>query len=130
MKFLGIDYGTKKVGIAISNEAETIAFPLRVILNNKNLVDTIKKICDKEKTHKIIIGKSINYKREPNKIFVEILAFQKKIKTEINIPTILYDETLTTQAAKQIQGKNNKLDASAAALILQGYLDKKQYEIL
>lgn len=128
MKLLGVDYGTKKIGIAVSDEFGTLAFPYDILENNKKFFSCFTDICKKENIQGVVIGKSIDYKRNPNKVFEEARHLQEKIERELNLPVYLHDETLTTQEAKRMQDKHSKLDASAAALILQGYLDKKRHE--
>ena len=126
MKFLGIDYGTKRIGIAISSGNNTIAFPKSVLSNTKNLIDEIKTIYKKEDIAGIVIGGSFNFKGESNPLMKDIEIFIEKIKKEIDTPIYLEPEFLTSHQAQQIQGKNKMLDASAAAIILQSFLDKKR----
>ena len=56
MRLLGIDYGSKKIGLALSDESGQFAFSYDVIANNVKTLDSLAKICDKEKVEKIIIG--------------------------------------------------------------------------
>lgn len=126
MKFLGIDYGTKRVGIAISSGNNTIAFPKSVLPNTKNLIGEIKTIYENEDIAGIVVGESHNFKGEPNPLMKDIEIFIEKIKKEIDTPIYLEPEFLTSHQAQQIQGKNKMLDASAAAIILQSFLDKKR----
>lgn len=128
MKFLGIDFGTKRIGIAISDELGTLAFPYDTFENNEKFFSRLEVLCKKEGVQQVIIGKSVDYKRNPNKIFSKALILQEDIKKKLQLPVHMHDETLSTQEAKRTQDKKSKIDASAAALILQGYLDKKRYE--
>src|SRR3989339_665980 len=124
-KYLGIDFGSKRVGIATSDDFGTMAFPYSVISNDKNLLEEIEKIIKIENITDIVIGESKNFAGEPNKIMVEIEKFKNILvrKTELN--DFLEPEFMTSSQAEQIQGKNDMHDASAATIILQSFLDKK-----
>ena len=125
MRLLGIDYGTKRVGLAVSDEGGQIAFPRSVVNNTKDLVGDIKKICLEENISDIVIGESRNLDWTPNPLMKDIESFMEELKKEINTPLHLEPEFLTSHQAQKIQGKNEMLDASAAAIILQRFLDRK-----
>lgn len=124
MKFLGIDYGAKRVGIATSDEERTLAFPRSVLPNNKKLISTIKEICDTERIEAIVVGESLDYKMKPNVIMEKITPFVHELKKTTGLPVYLEQEFMTSFAAERFQGKGELTDASAAALILQSYLDR------
>ena len=125
MRFLGIDYGTKRVGLAISSEDGNFAFPKIVLRNTKNLIGDIKKTCEEESITGIVIGESRDLDGKPNPLMEDIKVFMEKLKKEIRIPMYLEPEFFTSHQAQKIQGKNDMLDASAAAIILQSFLDKE-----
>jgi putative Holliday junction resolvase len=124
MRYLGIDFGSKRVGIAVSDEDGKMAFPHSVILNNENLFAEVEGIIKNEKVGEIIIGESKNFAGEPNKIMVEIERFKKMLEGKTKLPVLFEPEFMTSSQAEQIQGKNDMHDASAAAIILQSYLDR------
>lgn len=124
MRYLGIDYGTKKIGIAISSKEGGFAFPYKTITNDERVLDEIEKICATEGITTIILGESVNYKNEPNPVMQHIHSFKTKLEEKLSVPVILQKEILTTKEAERIQGKSDTIDASAAALILRSYLDK------
>lgn len=126
MRYLGIDYGSKRVGIATSDEAGTMAFPKSVLPNNKTLIPTIKEICDTEHISAIVVGESLDYKMKPNVIMEKITPFVEELKVATGLPIYLEQEFMTSFAAERFQGKGELTDASAAALILQSYLDKRK----
>ena len=72
MKYLGIDFGEKRVGIAVSDDTGKMAFPYSVILNNEKFLEEVAEIIKKEKIGEIVMGESKNFKNEPNKIMAEI----------------------------------------------------------
>jgi putative Holliday junction resolvase len=123
MKYLGIDFGQKRVGIAISNEEGKMAFPKDTFLNDNNLLENIVILCTRENISEIVMGHSINFKGEENKIMGEVNQF-KKLLEDRKYLVHLEPEYMTTQQAKRIQGKSGKTDASAATIILQSYLDR------
>ena len=126
MKFLGIDYGTKRVGLSTSSEDGNFAFPKTVLKNTKSLIEDIKRICVEESVTGIVIGESRDLDGKPNPLMKDITTFMEQLKEEIGIPMYLEPEFLTSHQAQKIQGKNDMLDASAAAIILQSFLDKEK----
>ena len=137
MRYLGIDYGSKRVGISISDEDGGFAFPLKILLNNKELMDNVHNICGEQEVSEIVIGESLDSSGKANKIMDDIEKFKNKLEEELRLPVYFQKEFMTTIEARGREGKekNNarkigkgakkEADASAAALILQRYLDKK-----
>lgn len=125
MNILGVDFGLKKVGVAIANG--TLAVPLMVLRYEdiKILINKIKSLCEKENIEKIIVGVSEGKMEEETKKFIESL----KLKTNITVET--FDETLSTQDAQKLaieagikRSKRKEMeDAMAAAIMLQNYID-------
>jgi len=126
MRYLGIDYGAKRIGIATGDSDGGMAFPHAVLPNDKKLISTIKELCDKEHIAEIILGESLDYKMKPNVIMEKITPFKKELEDAIELPVHFEREFMTSAAAEHLQGKGEMIDASAAALILQSYLDKKR----
>lgn len=122
---MGIDYGEKRIGVALSDEGGSFAFAHSVVVNNNKAVGQIKKICQEKNVSKIILGKSLDYKGQPNPVMQKIEKFKELLEKEIGLPTEYQSEVLTTKEAERIQGKIKKIDASAAALILRSFLDKQ-----
>ena len=137
MRHLGVDYGSKKVGIAISDEGGKLAFPYKILKNDMSLVDAIHNICGEEEISAIVIGESHDLSGAPNKIMGSIEELVKNLEAELDLPIYLQKEFMTTveargregkeqnNARKVVKEKQSAVDASAAALILQRYLDKK-----
>ena len=123
---MGIDYGSKRVGIAIGNPEAIIAAPHSVLANTKGLISEIKKIIAKEEVGEIIIGESKNFKGQDNVIMKAITEFVEVLKKETGLPVHLEPEFLSSHQAQYFQGHHDLLDASAAAIILQSYLDRKR----
>lgn len=137
MRYLGIDYGSKRVGLAISDEEALMAFPYKIIPNNMELIDTIHNICGSEEISAIVLGESHDLSGKPNKIMGSIEEFKRNIEAELDLPVYFQKEFMTTieargRVGKEINnakkiGKDKQIgaDASAAALILQRFLEKK-----
>lgn len=123
MKILGIDYGTKKAGLAISDEGGRIAFPLSVVPTAK-LLEVVQNICKTEPVGSIILGESKDFSGAPNPVMEKISAFKKELEENIGLPVILEPEFLTSKQARNISDSGAMNDSSAAALILQSALDK------
>ena len=130
MRLMGIDYGGKRIGVALSDESAGFAFAHSVLKNCPRCstfnVEQIKKICEGNKVGKIVLGESVDYKGRPNPIMAEIENFKKELEREIGLPVEYQRETLTTKEAERGQGKTGKIDASAAALILRSFLEQKK----
>jgi len=124
MRILGIDYGAKRVGIAEADTDAGLSFPRGVFPNDKFLFGEIKNLCIEKEIEKIILGESKNLKGEQNEIMQDIEAFKKMLELDLHIKVIYQPEFYSTAQAARIQGENDKTDASAAAIILQSYLDR------
>lgn len=125
MKTLGIDYGEKKVGLAIS-EGE-FAAPFKIETNTRDLSEKICRLCQKEGVTKIVVGVSEGRMAQSQKEFGQNLAQAG------GLPVEFWDETLTSKEAVQKmieagakQKKRRQEDAVAAALILQSYLEGRK----
>lgn len=126
MRYLGIDYGTKKVGIAFSDEAGTMGFPHSVITNDGKLLETVLALLGRESVGAVVIGESKDFKGGENAVAAEARAFADKLHTATELPILWEPELYTTQEARRdFEGVHNNrgvVDASAAALILTGFL--------
>ena len=126
MRLMGIDYGTKNVGIALSDESGRMAFPNAVLPNNKHLLVALVSLITKEKVAEIIIGHSLDRNGKPNAVHAEVESLMLDLTLETGLPIHLQSEQYSTQAAIQLQGKNAQTDASAAALILDSFITKQK----
>ncbi|TSC77946.1 MAG: putative holliday junction resolvase [Parcubacteria group bacterium Gr01-1014_24] len=137
-KFLGIDYGTKRVGLALSDQNGRLAFPKEVVKNNGELFRKIGIILSNEKISEIVVGESFDFTNLPNALMKEIGFFVSKLEKKFKIPVYLQKEFLTSVEARRYLSFGGQarrygnpeehVDASAAALILQRYLDKKNQQ--
>jgi len=130
MKYLGIDYGTKRIGLAVSDDNGEMAFPY-VVIQNRGIMhasDDIVMACRAKKIEAIVIGESLNYALEDNPIMTHIKKLERHLKEKINLPIFYEDETLSSAEAERIQGKGRLHDASAAAVILNSFLNKQKLQ--
>lgn len=129
MKLLGIDYGTKRIGLAVGDTDSKIASPIKTLSFDESFWSNLKSIVREERIEKIIVGmpKSLGVKRnEETKMESEkgVERFIEKLKNlKISIET--EDERFSTHLANRLLGNIKKdRDAVAAAVILQSYLDR------
>ena len=136
-RFLAIDHGQKRIGLALSDPDKIISKPLKTIsyLNYGDLLKELILIINKHQVEQLIIGLPIgmNGKKTPQSEKVE--EFKSFVEKKIDIPIIYVDERLSSVSAKKSlisQGiktghNKSKVDQTAAAIFLQYYLDKKNY---
>jgi len=141
MRFLGIDYGTKRIGVSISDENGTLAFPKEIVLNNADTFAKLRDIIKKENVKEIVVGESVDFRGHLNALSGRIEVFILELKEKFKLPVHKQKEFLTSVEARKSgsskkdfnpsqahskvkQIKSGRVDASAAALILQRYLDK------
>lgn len=129
MRFLGIDFGKKKIGLALSDENHSLAFPYKTLPNNKKLIEEIVLICQKKDVGVIVLGKSQMFSGKDNPIMKDVEIFKKRFLKISNIPIKMEAEFFTTQEASKTKENKKNIDASAAAIILQRFLEKHSFEI-
>ena len=122
-KILSIDYGRKRIGLAITDEKKKIVFPYLTLDNNKFALDELKKICAAESVKKIIIGLPIALSSRRTQQTEETKKFIELLKKRFDIPIIEEDERLTSKMAERSLSSNK--DEIAAMIILQNYLEKQ-----
>lgn len=139
MKYLGIDFGSKRIGLSVSDDGGSIAFPGETIPLGPQTISRITDMITSEGIETVVIGDTRAADGSKNAVTKELEAFVADLTLLVMIPIELEREFFTTQFAAQFYDykkpvatphrtgkKTEKSDASAAALILQRYLDKKQ----
>ena len=128
MKFLGIDYGTKRIGLALSDEDGKLAFPKETLKNDGDALNIIVDLIKVENVGEVVVGDSTDFSGAENKIVVEVETFISQLAGKIIIPIRKQKEFLTSVEARRYGNSKGDMrksvDAGAAALILQRYLDK------
>ena len=133
MRYLAVDYGEKRTGLAICDEGETIASPLKVVEGQGGLMDKIIAAVKSEMVGGIVIGLPLNMDGTQGEQAKGVLGFGERLKEHLEIPIFFHDERLSSFGAeKKLSGvgmtrkqKKKRLDAVAAAAILQSFLDSK-----
>lgn len=125
MKYLGIDFGMKRVGVAVSNEEATIAFPRTILKNDETLVSHIIELVEKEKIGAIIMGNTRALSGTPNPIVslsADLFLEELKEITQIPVQTV-FEAWSSIEASRYAPKGRGRDDAAAAAIILQRFLD-------
>ena len=133
MRYLAIDYGTKRTGLAICDSGETIASPLAVIQGQKELLKKIAEVVETEHVEAVVLGLPLNMTGSESAQTRLVFKFAEQLKNYLHIPVHFQDERLSSfgaeeklASAKFTRGKKRKrLDAVAAAEILEAFLEQK-----
>jgi len=132
-RLIGLDLGSKRIGVSICDEKQLIATPLKTI--NKNtlteLISELKVIINENNIKGIIIGNPLNMDGSSGRSAQSVKDTSQKIEENINIPICLWDERLSTVGAFSLSSqldinvskREKKIDENAAAFILQGAID-------
>jgi putative holliday junction resolvase len=138
MRILGIDYGRRRIGLAISDEAQFLARPLDPYFrthSRKNDLRAIARLAHEQEAGCMVVGLPLNMDGTKGEMVLEVEAFVQDLKPLVGMKIVVSDERLTSVEAERVllQGnvkrKDRKLlrDGLAATLILQGYLDTLSY---
>ena len=133
MRILGVDHGSKRIGLALSDPTGTIASPLTVISHVSRAVDAAS-VAEQARDHGaalIVVGQSLDEEGHPNLAGRQAARFAGALRMQSSVPVVLWDESFTTQDARAARLALNTsrrkraghLDDLAAAVLLQSYLD-------
>jgi len=132
-RLIGLDLGSKRIGVSICDEKQLIATPLKTINRNTltELISELKVIIDENNIKGIIIGNPLNMDGSSGRSVQSVKDTSQKIEENINIPICLWDERLSTVGAFNLSSqldinvskREKKIDENAAAFILQGAID-------
>ncbi len=133
MRYLAIDYGEKRTGLAICDANETIVTPLAVIRGQKELQKKISAVIREEGVEAVVIGLPLNMDGSEGSQTKLVLKFAEQLREHLDVPVHFQDERLSSFDAEQKLApagltrseKRKRLDAVAAALILEAFLEKK-----
>ena len=132
-KYIGIDYGQKKIGLSVSDDDKVFAFPLETV-KKIDFFDFIIDFTKKNNVEKFIVGKPIRMSGENSQIEIEIIKFIKKLERKFpEIPIIRFDERFTSKIAtksilsagvkKKIRLNKEIVDKISATIILRDFLE-------
>ena len=132
-RLIGLDLGSKRIGVSICDEKQLIATPLKTITRNtlNELIVELQVIIDENNIKGIIIGNPLNIDGSSGRSAQSVKDTSQKIEENINIPICLWDERLSTVGAFNLSSqldinvskREKKIDENAAAFILQGAID-------
>lgn len=137
MKIMGLDVGSKTIGVAVSDELGWTAQGITTIKWDENEIESadsqLKKIMEEHNIKKVVIGLPKNMNGTIGERGEASMRFSEHIEKVHQLPTVLWDERLTTMAAERVlleadvsrKKRKKVIDKMAAVMILQGYLDQK-----
>ena len=132
-RLLGLDLGSKRIGVSICDEKQLIATPQKTINRNslKDLIDELRLIINENNIKGIIVGNPLNMDGSSGRSAQSVKDTTENIEKNLDIPICLWDERLSTVGAFNLSSqldinvskREKKIDENAAAFILQGALD-------
>lgn len=133
MRYLAIDHGEKRTGLAVCEASETLASPLFVVTDKSQLIDKIVKTIEAEEIEGLVIGLPLNMDDSEGERAKQVRRFGDDLADHISIDITFFDERLSSfDASNKLAGldltrkkKKKYLDAVAAASFLQAFLDQK-----
>ncbi len=139
MRYLGLDLGTKTLGLAISDELGIIATSYKILRHDENYESLIPQVIDiikEKKIQALVLGLPKNMNNTVGERGEVSLSFQKRLEQETGLPVYMQDERLTTRQAESVLISNDTsrkkrkkvIDSLAATIILQSYLDRREKE--
>lgn len=136
MRYLAIDYGGKRTGLALCDRSEMIASPIAVIEIPALVIQKILAIIKDEQVEAVVVGLPMNMDGTEGQAAKAVRSFAKELAARTAVPIIFHDERLSSFEAEEKlaaadftrKKKKKRLDAVAAAGILQSFLDKKNQD--
>jgi putative Holliday junction resolvase len=137
-RILGVDYGSHRVGLSLSDPLGIIARPVDAVKNDAQLFANLKQFAQREHVQLIIVGMPFNLKGERARKAEEVQHFVDRLSAELKLEVKVWDERFTTSIARQTmidmgtkkkerRQHNGRVDSMAAAVILQGFLDSTKH---
>ncbi len=133
MRILAVDPGSKRIGLALSDPTGAIASPLTTLEHVSRLADaaSVAELARQHEAGLIVVGQSLDENGQPNFEGRRAARFAEALKTQTNLPVVLWDEAFTTQDARSVRiemdvrrkDRRGHLDSLAASILLQSYLD-------
>lgn len=127
MRYVGLDFGTKRIGVAVSDGEGSMAFARTILDASSDISSALKTIIAEEPTAGIVVGVPLGFSGQESEMATAARAFATSLES-LGPPVILENEILTSSASRTLRPDAEHIDAGAAALMLQGFLDRKQRE--
>ncbi|MFA6598254.1 MAG: Holliday junction resolvase RuvX [Ignavibacteriaceae bacterium] len=131
-RILAIDYGAKRIGLALCDPLKTFAYPYLTLSNDHTFIEELKKIIREQEVEKIILGNPLREDGQVSRMLEPIMKFKTKLEQLFSLEVILVDESyssslaqeriLVTVPKKSKRREKGLVDRNAAAIILQEYL--------
>ena len=141
MRILGIDYGARRIGLALSDATGTLASPWRLLTRTRSEAETLRSLADEitsltgqdDGLEAVVIGWPRRLDGSANEQTARVEALKRALEARVSVPVVLQDERLTSHEAEERlsvrerdwRKRKAKLDAASAAVILQDYLDAR-----
>lgn len=136
-RILGIDFGTRRIGISVSDPLQIIAQSLLTLENNATILQAIREIVEREAVGLIVVGMPFNLKGNKGSKAREVDKFIRQLEEAIPVTVVRWDERFTSSLAhdtmirmgtkrKERREDRGRIDAMAAAIMLQGFLDSQK----
>ncbi len=133
-RILGIDYGSRRVGLSISDPLRIVATSYGALENNRHLIERIREVAEKEDVEFLVVGMPLTLRGGKGHKAEEVQDFIERLKRAVNREIVTWDERFTTSLAQQTmlamgtkqserRRKEGRVDSMAAAIMLQGFLD-------
>jgi putative Holliday junction resolvase len=133
-RILGIDHGSHRIGLSLSDPLGLIAHPIEALRNDESLYIELKRLIEHENVKTIVVGMPLNLKGQHGKKAEEVQKFIELLRTKLDIEIMVWDERFTTTIAqktmiamgtkkKERQKREGRIDSMAASVMLQGFLD-------
>lgn len=130
MRYLGIDYGTKRTGVAISDPQGHMAVVKETIQGDsqQQVIERIRDIVSNDAVEVVVVGLPVNMESDDTEMTDHVMRFVEKLRGHVGVPVQTTDERLTTEMAKKLlrDVKNEERDQVAAQILLQNFLDQLQ----
>ena len=123
MKFMGLDYGAKRIGVAVSDAGGSIAFPRAVVPNNSSLLEEVRRIAAEESVERIVVGDTRSHGGAKNPVTDDAERFITELRAAGLPVEAAFEAWSSIEASRYAPKGMEHDDAAAAAVILQRYLD-------
>lgn len=124
MRILAIDWGEKRMGLAVGDSQHGVATPLKTVAREGGIVETLAKRAQKEGADFILLGLPLSLSGENGPMADTVREFGKMLGSKAHIPVFFRDERLTSVGARRHGIAKERLDAAVAALLLQEYFEE------
>jgi putative Holliday junction resolvase len=130
-RLLGIDPGTKRCGIAISDSAQTMAFPRPAVARDEATMTRISVLVEEESVGCVVVGRPVALSGNETSSTRDADSFFSQVREVVTVPVVQWDERLTTREAQKslseagltTKESRDRVDSAAAVIMLQNYLD-------